>query len=46
LARTAQQCAIGGVLYQRVLEQKSGVREQAALEDKPASTSRWSASCS
>ena len=34
LARTAQQCAIGGVLYERMLEQKTGVWWCAALEDQ------------
>ena len=34
LARAAQQCAVGDVLDQRVLEQIFGRRRQAALEDE------------
>ena len=34
LARAAQQCAVGGVLDQRVLEQILGRRRHAALEDE------------
>ena len=34
LAWTAQQCAIGGVLHERMLKQKRRVWEFAALEDQ------------
>jgi hypothetical protein len=35
LSSRAQQCAVGGVLHQRVLEEVGGVRRDAAAEQQP-----------